>query len=71
MSRIGKTAGSGALRRRPVTIEGQTVKVKGPKGELQSLLLDLVEVSQDDGAVKVTPRQDTIRPAPPGACRAP
>jgi large subunit ribosomal protein L6 len=59
MSRIGKqpvSVPSGV----EVTIEGQMVKVKGPKGELQSLLLDLVEVSQDDGAVKVTPRQDTI-----------
>jgi large subunit ribosomal protein L6 len=59
MSRIGKqpvSVPSGV----EVTIEGQMVKVKGPKGELQSLLLDLVEVSQDDGAVKVTPRQDSI-----------
>ena len=59
MSRIGKqpvSVPSGV----EVTIEGQMVKVKGPKGELQSLLLDLVEVSQDDGAVKVKPRQDTI-----------
>jgi large subunit ribosomal protein L6 len=59
MSRIGKQpvpVPSGVT----VTIEGQTVKVKGPKGELQSVLLDLVDVSQDDGEVKVTPREDTI-----------
>jgi large subunit ribosomal protein L6 len=59
MSRIGKqpvSVPSGV----EVTIEGQMVKVKGPKGELQSLLLDLVEVSQGDGTVKVKPRQDTI-----------
>ena len=59
MSRIGKQPVSVPFGVE-VTIEGQMVKVKGPKGELQSLLLDLVEVSQDDGAVKVTPRQDTI-----------
>ena len=59
MSRIGKKpvpVPSGVT----VSIEGQTVKVKGPKGELQSLLLDLVDVTQNDGQVKVTPRQDTI-----------
>jgi large subunit ribosomal protein L6 len=59
MSRIGKqpvSVPSGVT----VSIEGQTVKVKGPKGELQSLLLDLVDVTHDDGEVKVTPRQDSI-----------
>jgi large subunit ribosomal protein L6 len=59
MSRIGKqpvSVPSGVT----VSIEGQTVKVKGPKGELQSLLLDLVDVSQSDGEVKVTPRADSI-----------
>ena len=59
MSRIGKKpvpVPSGV----EVSIEGQTVKVKGPKGELQSLLLDLVDVSKEDGQVKVTPRQDSI-----------
>jgi large subunit ribosomal protein L6 len=59
MSRIGKkpvAVPSGVT----VSIEGQTVKVKGPKGELQSVLVDLIEVSQEDGEVKVTPRVDTI-----------
>jgi large subunit ribosomal protein L6 len=59
MSRIGKQpvpVPSGV----EVTIDGQTVKVKGPKGELQSLLLDLVDVSQDDGVVKVPPRPASI-----------
>jgi large subunit ribosomal protein L6 len=59
MSRIGKkpvAVPSGVT----VSIEGQTVKVKGPKGELQSVLVDLVEVSQDDGEVKVAPRVDSI-----------
>ena len=59
MSRIGKqpvAVPSGVT----VTVEGQTVKVKGPKGELQSVILDLVDVSQDDGEVKVKPREDSI-----------
>ena len=59
MSRIGKqpvSVPSGVT----VSIDGQTVKVKGPKGDLQSVLLDLIEVTQDDGEVKVAPREDTI-----------
>jgi large subunit ribosomal protein L6 len=43
MSRIGKKPVPVPFRRQ-VTIDGQTVKVKGPKGELQPLLLDLVDV---------------------------
>ena len=59
MSRIGKQpvpVPAGVT----VTIDGQTVKVKGPKGDLQSVLLDLIEVTQEDGEVKVAPREDTI-----------
>jgi large subunit ribosomal protein L6 len=58
MSRIGKQpvpVPSGVT----VSIEGQTVKVKGPKGELQTVLVDLVDVSLSDGEVKVTPREDS------------
>lgn len=60
MSRIGKkpvpvpagvTAG----------VEGQTVKVKGPKGALQLVLHGDVGVSVDKGQISVTPRQDTKR----------
>ena len=43
MSRIGKkpvAVPAGVT----VTIEGQSVKVKGPKGELETQLVDLVEV---------------------------
>jgi large subunit ribosomal protein L6 len=54
---------------RPVTVpsgvtanvEGQTVKVKGPKGALQLVLHDDVVVSMDKGAVKVEPRHETKR----------
>jgi large subunit ribosomal protein L6 len=43
------------------TVEGQTVKVKGPKGQLQFVVHDDVEVKLDNGAVKVAPRFETKR----------
>src|ERR1700754_2334046 len=60
MSRIGK---------KPVAIptgvtaavEGQTVKMKGPKGALALVLPDDVTVKMDKGAVKVDPRGETDR----------
>src|SRR6516162_6688902 len=60
MSRIGK---------RPVTIpsgvtaavDGQTVKMKGPKGQLQFVVHDDVEVKLENGQVKVKPRIETNR----------
>ena len=60
MSRVGK---------RPVTIpsgvtasvEGQTVKMKGPKGQLQFVVHDDVEVKLDKNVIKVNPRVDTNR----------
>jgi large subunit ribosomal protein L6 len=60
MSRIGK---------KPITvpaevtanIEGQTLKVKGPKGAMQMVLPDEVVVKLDNGAVKLDPRNDTKR----------
>jgi large subunit ribosomal protein L6 len=60
MSRIGK---------RPVpvpsgitaTVEGQTVKLKGPKGALSTVVPDDVDVKLDDGRIKVDPRNDTKR----------
>ena len=60
MSRIGKKpvpvpAGVTA------NIEGQTVKVKGPKGAMQVVLPDDVEVKMESGAVKVDPRNETKR----------
>jgi len=60
MSRIGKKAvpvPSGVT----ANIEGQTVKVKGPKGALQVVLHDDVEVKLESGAVKVDPRSETKR----------
>ena len=60
MSRIGK---------RPVkvpagvtaSVEGQTVKVKGPKGAMELALIDEVIVKMEDGAIKVDPRDQTKR----------
>jgi large subunit ribosomal protein L6 len=60
MSRIGKKTvpvPSGVT----ANIEGQTVKVKGPKGALQVVLHDDVEVKMEAGAVKVDPRSETKR----------
>jgi large subunit ribosomal protein L6 len=60
MSRIGKKSvpiPSGVT----ANIEGQTVKVKGPKGAMQVLLPEDVVVTMDNGAVKVDPRNDTKR----------
>src|SRR3979409_235846 len=60
MSRIGK---------RPVpvpsgvtaTVDGQTIKMKGPKGQLQFVVHDDVEVKFENGTVKVAPRVETNR----------
>lgn len=58
MSRIGKkpiTIPSGLS----VSVEGQTVKAKGPKGELSYVVNDEVLVSLKDDAIIVSPRDET------------
>jgi len=66
---------TGLWRSRPVVtanVEGQTVKMKGPKGQLQFVVHDDVEVKFEDGAVKVAPRLKTNRAqAMYGTARAP
>jgi large subunit ribosomal protein L6 len=60
MSRIGKkpiAIPSGVI----VTLDGQTVSVKGPKGELAWTVTDEIEVAQKDGGITFTPRDDTTR----------
>ena len=60
MSRIGKkpvSVPSGVT----ATVEGQTVKVKGPKGAVQLVVHDDVIVALDKGMVKVDPRNDSKR----------
>jgi large subunit ribosomal protein L6 len=60
MSRIGKR-GVPIPTGVTANVEGQTVKVKGPKGALQAVLHSEVAVKLDGGAVKVEPRNDTKR----------
>ena len=43
------------------SVEGQSVSVKGPKGELSAILVDDVEVQMTDDGIKVTPRSETKR----------
>ena len=60
MSRIGKKAvpvPSGVT----ASVEGQTVKVKGPKGALQFVVPDEITVKMEDGSIKVDPRSETKR----------
>ena len=60
MSRIGKKpvpVPSGVT----ANVEGQTVKMKGPKGALQFVVPDEVSVKLEDGKVKVDPRNETKR----------
>jgi len=60
MSRVGKKPvpiPSGVT----AVVEGQTVKVKGPKGSLSLVLHGDVEAKVDNGEVKVDPRVDTKR----------
>src|SRR5580700_5089315 len=60
MSRIGKKpvpVPSGIT----ANVEGQTVKIKGPKGGLQVVLHDDVAVKLDNGQITVGPRFETKR----------
>ncbi|HEV2362635.1 MAG TPA: 50S ribosomal protein L6 [Caulobacteraceae bacterium] len=60
MSRIGKKpiplpAGVSA------SVDGQTVEVKGPKGELAWTVAEEIEVAQEEGALVLRPRGDGDR----------
>jgi large subunit ribosomal protein L6 len=60
MSRIGKKAvpvPSGVT----ANVEGQTIKVKGPKGALQLVLHDDVKAVMDKSGIQVDPRFETKR----------
>jgi large subunit ribosomal protein L6 len=60
MSRIGKKAvavPTGVT----VTIDGQTVTVKGPKGQLSWTVAEEIEVRQEGGELTLSKRQDTTR----------
>jgi large subunit ribosomal protein L6 len=58
MSRIGKkpvTVPAGVT----ASVDGQTVKAKGPKGELSFVVNDEVLVKMEEGGVKVDPRDQS------------
>ena len=60
MSRIGKRAvaiPSGVT----ANVDGQTIKMKGPKGNLELVLPGEVVVKLDKGSLKVDPRNETKR----------
>ena len=60
MSRIGKkavTVPTGVT----ANVEGQTVKVKGPKGALQLVLHDDLIAKMDKDGIKIDPRSETKR----------
>ncbi|MFN7056335.1 50S ribosomal protein L6 [Hyphomonas sp.] len=62
MSRIGKLAipvPAGAT----VSVAGQTVKAKGPKGELEFVLPDVITPKFEDNSLSVTPREDLMKAA--------
>ncbi|NEQ46256.1 MAG: 50S ribosomal protein L6 [Leptolyngbya sp. SIOISBB] len=60
MSRIGKKPIS-VPAKVSVTIDGQAVTVKGPKGELSRVLPEGVVVSQEESAVLVVPENESRR----------
>ena len=60
MSRIGKKAiavPAGVT----LTLEGQTVTVKGPKGQLSWTIVDEIELAHEDGNLTLKPRDDSTR----------
>jgi large subunit ribosomal protein L6 len=60
MSRIGKkpiAIPSGVT----LTLDGQTVSVKGPKGQLSWTVIDDVVITHEDGELTLAPRDDSQR----------
>ena len=60
MSRIGQKAvavPAGVT----VSLDGQTITVKGPKGQLSWTIVDEIEVSQANGELTFVPRDDSTR----------
>ena len=60
MSRIGKKAISVPAGVN-VTLSGQDVSVKGPKGQLAWKVVEEIEVKQEGNVISITPRGDTQR----------
>jgi large subunit ribosomal protein L6 len=60
MSRIGKkpiAIPAGVT----VTLDGQTVTVKGPKGQLSWTVVDEIVIAHENGEITLTPRDDSTR----------
>ena len=62
MSRIGKKPVA-LPKGVTASVEGKTVKVKGPKGELKVTLVEEIDASMDSHGVTLTPRKDMERAA--------
>ena len=62
MSRIGKKPVA-LPKGVTASVEGQTVKVKGPKGELSVKLVQEVSASIGDDGITVSPRKDMEKAA--------
>src|SRR5690606_20251048 len=60
MSRIGKKAVT-VPQGVTANIDGQTVRMKGPKGELTFVLHEDIEAKLDNGSIAVNPRFETKR----------
>ncbi len=60
MSRIGKKAVA-IPSNVQVTVDGQTVTVKGPKGQLAWTIADEIEVKQEGSDLNLTPRDESKR----------
>ena len=60
MSRIGKKAVA-VPNGVTATIDGQTVSVKGPKGQLSWTVAEEIEVRQEGGELLLSKRQETTR----------
>jgi large subunit ribosomal protein L6 len=60
MSRIGKKAVA-IPQGVTVTLDGQTVAVKGPKGQLSWTVAEEIEVKQEGGELTLSMRADTTR----------
>ncbi len=63
MSRIGKKPVA-LPKGVTATVDGKTVKVKGPKGELSVTLVEEVDASMGDDGITLTPREDMERARP-------
>ncbi len=60
MSRIGKRAVA-LPKGVSASVDGKTVKVKGPKGELSVKLVEEIDAAVGDGGITLTPRKDMER----------